>query len=77
MASPHPAGVVALLRGTDTGLNAKQSIKTLEREADSVSCPEFYDADRNGVNDATCEGGTSGSGYYGAGLIDALGAVTK
>ncbi|MEO7270209.1 MAG: S8 family serine peptidase [Knoellia sp.] len=77
MASPHTAGVVALLRGTDTGLNAKQSINTLEREADSIACPAFYDADQDGVNDATCEGGASGSGYYGAGLIDALDAVTK
>ncbi|KGN42404.1 S8 family peptidase [Knoellia aerolata] len=77
MASPHAAGVVALIRGTDTGLNAKQAMKTLEREADTLACPEFYDANRDGVNDATCDGGASGSGYYGHGLIDALDAVTK
>lgn len=77
MASPHAAGVVALIRGTDTKLNAKQAMKTLEREADTLACPAFYDANRDGVNDATCEGGASGSGYYGAGLVDALDAVTK
>ncbi|WP_353950960.1 S8 family serine peptidase [Knoellia sp. S7-12] len=77
MASPHAAGVVALIRGTDTRLNAKQSIRTLEKESDTLACPSFYDANRDGVNDATCEGGASGSGYYGAGLIDALDAVTK
>ena len=77
MASPHTAGVVALLRGTDMTLNAKQAIKTLEREADTLACPEFYDANRDGVNDATCEGGANGFGYYGSGLIDALDAVTK
>lgn len=76
MASPHAAGVIALIRGTDTGLSAKQAMTTLEREADTLSCPEFYDANRDGVNDATCEGGASGSGYYGAGLVDALDAVT-
>lgn len=75
MASPHVAGVLALVRGTDTGLNAKQAINALQRAADPIACPEFYDADRDGVNDATCEGKDSGSGYYGDGLIDALDAV--
>lgn len=76
MASPHAAGVVALIRGTDTSLNAKQAISTLKREADQLPCPAFYDANRDGVNDATCEGKKTGSGYYGAGLVDALEAVT-
>ena len=76
MASPHVAGVVALLRGTETGLHAKQAITKLKREATPLPCPVFYDADRNGVDDATCEGKRSGSGYYGAGLVDALEAVT-
>ena len=75
MASPHAAGVVALLRGTQTGLNAKQTISTLKRQANPLACPEFYDQDRDGVNDATCEGKKQGSGYYGAGLVDALKAV--
>lgn len=75
MASPHVAGVLALVRGTDTGLNAKQAINALQRAADPIACPEFYDANRDGVNDATCEGKDSGSGYYGDGLIDALDAV--
>lgn len=75
MASPHATGVVALIRGTDTGRNAKQAITTLKREADQLSCPAFYDANRDGVDDATCEGKKLGAGYYGAGLIDALDAV--
>ena len=75
MASPHAAGVVALLRGTQTGLNAKQTISTLKRQANPLACPEFYDQDRDGVNDATCEGKKQGSGYYGAGLVDAFKAV--
>ena len=60
MAGPHAAGVVALVRGTDTGLNAEQAIKTLEREADTLACPEVYDYTDDGVADATCEGGKRG-----------------
>ena len=76
MAGPHAAGVVALVRGTDTGLNAQQAIKTLEREADTIACPEVYDYTDDGVADATCEGGATGTGFFGAGLVDALEAVT-
>lgn len=75
MASPHAAGVVALLRGAHTDLNAKQSIRTLKRQATQLSCPEFYDANKDGRDDATCEGKETGSGYYGAGLINAEAAV--
>lgn len=76
MAGPHVAGVVALLRGTDTGLNAKQAATTLAREADTVACPEVYDYTDDGVADATCDGGAKGTGFYGAGMVDALDAVT-
>ncbi|HNQ08265.1 MAG TPA: hypothetical protein PKH97_13900, partial [Tetrasphaera sp.] len=43
---PACAGVLALIRGTDTGLQAKQAINVLEREADQLACPTFYDANR-------------------------------
>jgi hypothetical protein len=49
----------------------------LERESDGLACPTFYDANRDGVDDATCEGGAKGDGYYGSGLIDALDAVRR
>ena len=77
MAGPHAAGVAALVRGTDTGLNAEQSISTLKREADTLACPELYDYTDDGVADATCEGGKKGTGFFGAGLVDALEAVTR
>ena len=77
MASPHVAGVVALVRSTDPSLNAAQAVKTLEREADPMACPAFYDSNGDGTADAVCEGGKKGFGFYGAGLVDALGAVTR
>lgn len=76
MAGPHVAGVMALVRSADATLNAKQAVTTLLGEADRLACPTFYDANRDGVNDATCEGGAKGDGYYGAGMADALDAVT-
>lgn len=76
MASPHAAGVLALVRGSEPGLNNQQAIATLEKEADMQACPTFYDANRDGADDGTCEGGAKGDGFYGAGLVDALEAVT-
>ena len=77
MAGPHVTGVVALLRGSQPGLNAKQAAQTLERQADTMACPEVYDYTDDGVADATCEGGKTGSGFYGAGMVDALEAVRR
>ena len=34
------------------------------------------DGSGDGTADATCEGGAKGTGFYGAGLVDALEAVT-
>ena len=48
MAGPHAAGVAALVRGTDTGLNAEQSINVLKREADT-SPALVYDYTDDGV----------------------------
>ena len=76
MAGPHAAGVVALVRGADTSLNNQQAVKTLQQEADTLACPEVYDYTDDGVADATCEGGAKGTGFYGAGMVDALEAVT-
>jgi subtilisin family serine protease len=76
MAGPHAAGVVALVRGAEPGLSAKQAVRVLTREADTLACPELYDYTDDNVADATCEGGAKGTGFYGAGMVDALEAVT-
>jgi subtilisin family serine protease len=79
MASPHTAGVVALIRSTHPRFSANQVLGTLGHEADRIACPPggTYDPDGTGAFLATCQGGRSGKGFYGAGLIDALDAVTR
>ncbi|RLK60936.1 S8 family peptidase [Actinokineospora cianjurensis] len=76
MASPHAAGVVALIRSTHRHWPAPVVIGALHVGADKLPCPPgVYDPDGTGVWAATCEGGKSGRGFYGSGLIDALAAV--
>jgi subtilisin family serine protease len=78
MASPHTVGVVALIRSTHPNWNASRVIRALQDEADGLSCPANpYDPTGDGAFLATCQGGKSGRGFYGAGLVDALDAVTK
>ncbi|RRO13252.1 serine protease [Saccharopolyspora rhizosphaerae] len=77
MAGPHVAGVVALVRSTHPDWTAQQVIGSLAQNSDRLPCPEDYDGDGDGVVDAFCAGGPTGAGFYGAGLIDALDAVTK
>lgn len=78
MASPHAVGVVALIRSTHPNWNASRVIRALQDEADGLSCPANpYDPTGDGQFVANCQGGRSGRGFYGAGLVDALDAVTK
>ncbi|WP_436492261.1 S8 family peptidase [Actinokineospora sp. HUAS TT18] len=76
MASPHAAGVVALIRSAHPDWKAQRVINALAQDADRQACPAgTYDPDGTGNWTATCEGGVTGRGFYGAGLIDALDAV--
>ncbi|MFJ6630565.1 S8 family peptidase [Streptomyces sp. NPDC091376] len=75
MASPHVAGVVALIKSKHPRLSAAGVKALLYAQADDRSCTNPYDINGDGTVDAVCEGGKSKNGFYGAGMTDALDAV--
>jgi len=79
MASPHTAGVVALIRSKHPTWSVNRVTGALYGEADSLPCPPggAYDPTGDGAWAATCQGGRSGRGFYGNGVVDALDAVTR
>ena len=89
MASPHAAGVAALIvskygdkrRGGIT-LNPAQVENVLTTTARDKACPEprlhsYADKLRPPSFDALCEGTPEFNGFYGHGIIDALAAVAE
>ncbi|MGR8011320.1 S8 family peptidase [Streptomyces hypolithicus] len=77
MASPHVAGVAALIKSTHPKASAKKIKSLLARQADAAACTDPYDINGDGKIDAVCEGGKNRNGFYGVGIADALDAVTK
>ncbi|MFJ6988604.1 MULTISPECIES: S8 family peptidase [unclassified Streptomyces] len=76
MASPHVAGVAALLKSKHPYASPAQLQLLLKAQADSQACPtEPYDGNGDGVVDATCEGGKRVNGFFGYGVVNALRAV--
>ncbi|MFP8887181.1 S8 family peptidase [Streptomyces mangrovi] len=75
MASPHVAGVAALLKSRHPWASPAMLQLMMKAQADNPGCPETYDPDGNGVEDSTCEGGKRVNGFYGHGIVDALDAV--
>jgi lantibiotic leader peptide-processing serine protease len=89
MASPHAAGVAALIVsrfGTRTRhggitLAPWKVERHLLRTADEHACPDpplrsYVPEGRSAEFDALCEGGPNFNGFYGHGIVDALAAVT-
>ena len=87
MASPHAAGVAALIvsqfgHEDPTGglsMNANEVQKVLQDTATDTPCPEprlFVYPDAPGVFDALCEGSPRTNGFYGRGIVNALAAVS-
>ncbi|MFJ8540157.1 S8 family peptidase [Streptomyces sp. NPDC093591] len=75
MASPHAAGVAALLKSRYPYATPGQLKALLKAEADNPGCPESYDQNGDGTQDAVCEGGKRFNGFYGFGIVNALDAV--
>ncbi|MFF1710507.1 S8 family serine peptidase [Streptomyces sp. NPDC058268] len=77
MASPHAAGVAALVKSAHPHASSAMVKALLYGEADTMKCTDPYDIDGDGKVDAVCEGGKNKNGFYGVGMIDALDAVRK
>ncbi|GGN67694.1 peptidase S8 [Streptomyces albiflavescens] len=77
MATPHVAGVAALIKSTHPYAPAALVKALLYAEADATPCTDPYDIDSDGKVDAVCEGSKNYNGFYGWGTADALDAVTK
>lgn len=67
MASPHVAGVLALIRSANPKLTPEQVRAKLSAEANDLPCPAS--------NGGECTGSTADNSYYGEGLVDAAEAV--
>ncbi|QOV45917.1 S8 family serine peptidase [Streptomyces chromofuscus] len=77
MASPHVAGVAALIKSTHPYAPPALVKALLYAEADATACTDPYDINGDGKVDAVCEGPKNYNGFYGWGTADALDAVTK
>ncbi len=79
MASPHAAGVAALL--ISKGVAPSAVMGMMQNTADQIACPtdlsiySFFPAVDNGAPQ-TCTGGPAYNSFYGAGQINALTAVS-
>jgi len=79
MASPHAAGVAALLESA-TGKTAGDLAAALQQATNPIACPsdtsayDFFPAVDNGAPQ-TCQGTAGQNGWYGSGEVDALKAV--
>ncbi|MGI5404754.1 S8 family serine peptidase [Streptomyces sp. CA-135486] len=65
MASPHVAGVAALLASTNPGSTPADLRAKLAAQATDTACP----------SDSRCTGTTANNGFFGEGQVDALKAV--
>jgi subtilisin family serine protease len=72
MASPHVAGVAALVREQHPNWSAGAVAAALTRSATPLACPEPANPDL-----PSCYGGAGHTSYFGAGLVDALAAASQ
>jgi subtilisin family serine protease len=70
MASPHVAGVAALIREAHPGWSPSSVAAAVRRSAVPIACPTDWPAG----DPRTCQGGPSSTTFYGAGMVNALNA---
>ncbi len=80
MASPHAAGVAALVRQMHPNWSAGAVIAAVQRSAQPRSCPApgepmVFDFDLGQI--VPCQGGNGRTSYFGHGLVDALAAAQQ
>ncbi|MFE2325880.1 S8 family serine peptidase [Streptomyces sp. NPDC059385] len=76
MATPHVAGVAALLKSAHPSATPSQLQAMLKAQATKTACPtQIYDATGALINATTCQSKWGQTGYYGYGVVDALKAV--
>jgi subtilisin family serine protease len=78
MASPHVAGVAALIRSQHPEMPAGAVAAMLQNTADPMACPPSpFDPGPPFIFAATCVGGAGYNGFYGKGQVNALTAVMR
>ena len=73
MASPHAAGVAALIRSKYPSMPSAAVAALLRSSATSTPCPAGWPAD----DPRQCTGSTGNTSFFGAGTVNALGAVSR
>ena len=77
MASPHVAGVAALVI-SQTGKTGGAAAAAVQQATNPLPCPDdslYVDFPQNSGQPQHCSGGTPHNSFYGAGEVDALKAV--
>ena len=72
MASPHAAGVAALIRSANPGMPSGAVAARVRSSATPLSCPANWPAD----DPRQCHGGSGNTSFFGAGMVNAEAAVS-